>query len=248
VQRRAAANSGGSDDIFVAAFDLITELTNVTTDSGLAEYLSGAFKAAANNPRIPYFVSVYETHGGVIDACKHGLQLLGLLDAGTPHFIEISDPKMNPDDRLAAILASATLPFVCESGDVGGKRFVDGSFGGMKRSLGAVPLQPFRRKRDIHLDVVIIVHTDGGASWDATQFKDMRVVEVRPSASSEGAGINYFWPDKARLKDWIDLGESDAFSTVNALLKVMDGWAEFQEVHQNLLEAAMDLGVVPTKD
>jgi predicted acylesterase/phospholipase RssA len=241
----ASGRIGGANpnaDLAVQALSLMIDQLNVSTDAELDAYLSTAFRSAASQPRIPFFVSVYETGGHILETVKHGLQLIGMLETGAPRYLEISNPDMRADDRTAAVLASASLPFVCKAGTVGHQQFIDGSFAGMKRAPGAVPLQPFRRHAsELRLDAVVVVHTEGGVSWDATQFGDIDIIEVRPSAGSQEMGIGYFWPNKSQLASWIALGERDAAEKLNAALAELKGWRDSRKAHQALLDAASGL-------
>ncbi len=92
------------------------------------------------------------------------------------------------------------------------------------------------------MDVVVVVHTEGGVSWSSAQFRDMRIVEVRPSIPADNVGVSYFWSNKERLKEWIDLGERDAVTEMSALLETLEGWAGFTTERAKLLLAAKKLG------
>ena len=228
-------------DLTIAAISMAIDQLNVSTDAELNNYLSGSFREAASQPRLPFFVSVYETGGHILETAKHGLQLLGLLDAGSPRYLEVSSPDLSADERIGAVLASASLPFVCKPTQVAGRQFIDGSFAGMKRSPGAVPLQPFRRRQDaLLLDAVVVIHTEGGVSWDANQFGDTTIIEIRPSSDSEENGIGYFWPEKARLGSWIDLGERDGMATLASALREVDGWRRSTDARRLLRKAVED--------
>ena len=212
-------------DFVSMALGLAADHLSVSTDAELDNYLSSAFRAAAQHPRLPLFVSVYETNGSMMEAAKHGLQLLGLLEASSPYFLEVSDPNMLPKDRLAAVMASATLPFVCNPSTVGSRQFIDGSFGGMKRSPGAVPLQPLRRGQSIYrMDAVMVVHTEGGTSWNATDFGDAVLIELRPSTEPGGDSVGYFWSDMGQLTACMALGETDAHAALARTLQEISGW------------------------
>jgi hypothetical protein len=232
---RAARHPSGSDDPWIDLLRALIGSINVSGDEQLGRYLEDELTVAASSPVRPFYVSVYETGDGIIQAVKLGMQGVGLLRA-EPVFHEISSSRLAPEDRVRYVLASATLPFLCESTSVQDQRFVDGSFGGMQRSPGAVPLEPLRGRDD--LDAVLVVHTESGVTWHASDFPDVPVVEVRPSVHHDDAGVGYFWASADALKDWMSLGERDATERLSQLIAEMSRWSLGDRARDELRRSA----------
>lgn len=236
-ERHASRGADLIDFAMLAAENLV----NVTTDTELDQFVSEVFKQTALEPKIPFYVSVYQVEEGPLAILKIGLELAGLAASGRPRFIKINDSQLRPVERLNAVLASATLPFICEAAEIRGARFIDGSFGGMRCSPGAVPLQPLRRDSSIKPDAIMVVHTESGVAWNAGEFRDLKIIEVRPSRSSEQADVGYFWSDKGALDRWIDLGSSDCTEIMRRWLSTTQVWSEGAQAHTKLIAAAKEL-------
>jgi len=235
--RQSAGDMAGGDPLEIL-LSLAAELLNVTTDADLDAYLSAMFVSAAAAPRRPFFVSVYETDAGLLTPLKHALELGGLLEVGAPKYIEVSDPHLAVNHRLDAVLASATLPFVCETRGVWDRQFIDGSFGGMNRSPGAVPIQPLLRQDARKLDAIVVVHTESGVAWNANELEDTPVIEIRPSQISENVAVGYFWPDKEALGSWVTLGASDTRETLGKWLETTGRWDRATIARNRLIEGS----------
>jgi NTE family protein len=237
--RGRSARDVTSGDVVVDVLKMLIDTMNVSTDATLDGYLGHEFAAAAAHPARPFFVSVYESGDGLLETFKLGLRSMGLMQTSVPVYREVSERGLSAEERLQYVLASATLPFLCESEIVRGERYIDGSFGGMKRSPGAVPLEPLRRRTD--LDAILVVHTETGVSWDATDFPDVPIVEVRPSVDEREAGVGYFWADATSLRTWMALGERDAGSKLRAVFAELAGWSAAEESKRLLRLASESL-------
>lgn len=220
---------------------LAGELVRVTTDAELDRFLSDRFRNAASTPLIPFYASVYQVDDGPLAKIRMGLELAGLVQQGAPRYVEVSSSDLSAEERINAVLASATLPFLCETGSVKGARFVDGSFGGMKRAPGAVPLQPLRRDERIKPDAIIVVHTESGVTWSASDYPNTPIIEIRPSKASENANVGYFWSDNVSLHRWIELGRSDSEAVFKKWLATTSSWQRGLNAHASLAAEAQDL-------
>lgn len=233
-------SSGGGDvvDLMMMAAE---ELVRVTTDAELDTFLSARFRQAAAQPRVPFFVSLYEAEAGPLAKLRMGLEMAGLMQAGAPRYVEVSDPDLAEEDRINAVLASATLPFLCEPGAFRQAAFIDGSFGGMRRSPGAVPLQPLRRNDVVSLDAIVVVHTESGVTWDASDFRGTPIIEIRPSRLAEAEDVGYFWGDQSALERWMAVGETDTTEVLGRWLATTEAWSHGSASHAALREAAQEL-------
>lgn len=230
-----------SGDAIGIAMALAGELVHVSTDAELDQFLSARFRRAVSLPLIPFFACVYQMDEGPLAKIRVGLELAGLVQQGAPRYVEISAESMSPEDRVNAVLASATLPILCEASSIDGNTFVDGSFGGMNRSPGAVPLQPLRRDERINVDAILVVHTESGVTWSAGDYPNSPIIEIRPSHSAERANVGYFWSDRASLNRWIELGRSDSEAIMRRWISNTSAWQRGQDAHDALVAASRDL-------
>lgn len=209
--------SGGKLDLLMRVVEVIARQLNVSTDAYLDELLSRRLLEATSAVDRPFFVSTLRTGDGLINQLKLVLQGGGVIDPGAPTYLPVHE--MAPRDRIAAVLASAALPFACEPREVGATTFIDGSYGGLMSSAGAVPVAPLLGLRD--LDVVLVVHTDLASAFDSSAFGGVPILEVKPSVPSSSAEVGYFWSDAAGLRRWMDQGERDTEKTLGELLDIL---------------------------
>lgn len=237
---RLSSSFGGGDmaDLMMMAAE---ELVRVTTDAELDAFLSARFRQAAAQPRVPFFVSLYAAEAGPLAKLRMGLEMAGLMQSAAPRYVAVSDPDLAEEDRINAVLASATLPFLCEPGAFRQTAFIDGSFGGMRRSPGAVPLQPLRRSDAVSLDAIVVVHTESGVAWDASDFRGTPIIEIRPSRLAEAEDVGYFWAELPALERWMAVGETDAAEVLGRWLATTDAWSHGAASHAALREAAQEL-------
>ena len=240
-------NDRGVDgDPITQIIRLAHEMLNIDVSAEFGEYLSNAFAGALVEPRIPFYVSVYETPDGVFAPLRRALEQTHVLPIGPPHYIRIDDRQLSPPDRLNAVLASATLPFICETAQLGDGYFVDGSFAGMNQSPGAVPLEPLRAGSR-HLDAIVVVQTESGVTWDATQFPGTSIIEVRPSLASDAVlgGMSFFWPDRDKLQAWMATGRSDALAVLQKWDRITSSWERGRLASERLAIAAKAMKDLP---
>jgi len=238
-QLRRLGSGDGSSDLVGAAIELVAEQLNVGTDAELDRLVSATFAEAAANPAIPFYVSVYESDEGLFSMLRHAGEGLGLLPLGAPRYIDVSDPALPAQERLAAVLASATLPFLCEPRAVAGRRFIDGSFAGMAKSPGAVPLVPLLRDSRVDADMILVVHTEPGIAWSADFGEGPPILQLRPTG--EAGDVGYFWADRDSLEGWIRAGRDDATRVLTRLLAARRGWSGAAQAREALERAAKGL-------
>ena len=85
-----------------------------------------------------------------------------------------------PQERHAALCASAALPLIMPPRTVGGIRYRDG---------GIADNTPIRALiANAACDLFIVVHLARGVLWDARDYAPGRILEIRPAESMQGAG------------------------------------------------------------
>lgn len=231
--RSAASIPTGKADAMMQIVEMVSDLLNVATDAQLDAILSTTLGNAAANVRLPFYVSTHRSGDGAFEQLKLMLQGVGILNPGDPSFLPVH--TMPRDERLAAVLASAALPFACGAREVGGTVLIDGSYGGLASSASAVPTAPLLRAKG--LDAIIVVHTDLSSPFDASGAQGVPIFEITPTISSDEAEVGYFWASAAALGRWMDQGERDARDKVDALLDAMDVSTSFKLAHARAREA-----------
>jgi len=222
--RHARAGRGtqrGDVDDLLDLLDVLLGMLNISSDAQLDSILSRGFSEAAEGIGLPFFVAAHRTGDGFLDHLKLALTGTGVLDPGAPTYFAVHE--LPPEARIAAVLASATLPFACNPHEMGGEQFIDGSYGGRTHGPGAVPIRPLID--DPSIDALIVVHTETGAAWDATDHRGAPVLELRPSLGKAQSGVGYFWADENDLLNWIRLGETDANERVARFLAEAAAWS-----------------------
>lgn len=226
--RALTSAAGGKLDLLMQVVEVLAGSLNVSTDVGLDATLSGRLLEATDAVNRPFFVSTLRTGDGLVNQLKLVLQGSGMMNPGSPTYLPVHE--MAPRDRLAAVLASAAIPFACEPRAVGEVAFVDGSYGGLMSSAGAVPVAPLLGLGN--LDAILVVHTDLASAFDASAFKGAPILEIKPAISSGSADVGYFWADGAGLQRWMNQGECDAERTLGTLFDALRLGREVCDAHE----------------
>lgn len=235
--RPTHAPAGDSGDGLFAVVEWISSMLNVATDADLDGALSRGLAEVTARTSRPFYVSTYESGEGYLDKLKLILQGTRLIGTGSPTFLAVHE--LPEHERLAAVLASAALPLACSPHALGGQYFVDGSFGGLSSSSGAVPVGPLLHRDDV--DVVIVVHTDFNSAFDATAYPGKPIVEIKPTVSSGEAEVGYFWADGEALAGWAARGEQDAEIALAKLASTLAVVRANRAAHDDLKRAGDDL-------
>lgn len=200
-------------DLLMQVVEMAADLLNVSTDSQLDEILSGSLFAAAEQVRMPFLVSAFQSGDGVLDQLKLVLQGTRIIRPSIPNYLPVHQLAVR--ERLAAVLASAAIPFACVPHEVAGATFIDGSYGGSMSSAGAVPVAPLVDLKS--LDAILVIHTDSSTAFDASAIAGVPLLEIKPTVPSGNAEVGYFWADANSLSRWIRQGEEDAEAVIGKL-------------------------------
>lgn len=233
--------SGSQDDGLFAVVELISSLLNISTDAELDGALSKGLAEVTARIDRPFYVSTYESGDGHLDKLKLILQGTRLIAPGAPTFLAVHE--LPEHERLAAVLASAALPLACSPHALGGQYFVDGSFGGLSSSTGAVPVRPLLHRDDV--EVVIVVHTDFAAAFDATGYVGKPIFEIKPTVSGDAAEVGYFWADGDALARWAALGERDAETALARVADLLATVRANRKAHDDMKRAGDELDALP---
>ncbi|VFS45164.1 Patatin-like phospholipase [Budvicia aquatica] len=184
---------------------------------------------------LPLYISVYETQGGVQDLLNCLLASIAIKDTAPSQFIHIQ--SLSVEARKEALLASAALPLLFSSRQVGEKNYSDGGIGGWQKMQGNTPITPLI---DAGCDLVIVTHLANGSLWDRHDFPDTTVLEIRPQSSfsrsdSTFSGISDllgFHPDK--INSWIEQGYQDTLLCTEKIMQATQARAHLTESEQRL--------------
>jgi len=131
----------------------------------------------------PVWVSAYPSKGMTRDILDYLIAGAGIRDTGESHYLMLNE--LHSDDRLPAILASASIPVVYGHQTVQGQKYVDGGMGSAMSSRGNTPLTPLVQAG---YRCCIVVHLSDGAMFNRHEFPDTTIIEVRPAESLHPGG------------------------------------------------------------
>jgi NTE family protein len=193
-------------------------------DRLLARYVS----AEKLRTGLPFYVSVYKSHGALNDLKSVALAALNLKNTSSSEFLHVQ--SIDQSLQHSMILASAALPLVFEAKN----GFADGGMGSFIDSQGNTPAYPL-----IHQEAcshIIVTHLDNGSMWDRYKYNsssDVIVLEIRPKESMNREGwrdlINF---NASSISSWIEQGYEDA----ERCLKKVKSSIVFHRIAQNARE------------
>jgi NTE family protein len=155
---------------------------------------------------LPFYVSVYRSHGALNDLRSVALAALNVKNTSSSEFLHVQ--SIDPSKQRNMILASAALPLVFEAKN----GFVDGGIGSFIDSQGNTPAYPLIHQEDC--SHIIVTHLDNGSIWDRYKYNsssDVILIEIRPKESMNREG----WKDLINfnansISFWIEQGYEDA--------------------------------------
>lgn len=126
---------------------------------------------------VPFYVSVYESQGGIMDVLRCGVAELGLKDTPPSRFLHLQ--SLAEPERKNVLLASAALPILYKSRIIEGKFYSDGGQGGWNKVQGNTPITPLI---EAGCKEIIVVHLSDGSLWSRHDYPDTKIIEIRPQA------------------------------------------------------------------
>ena len=214
--------------------NLLPTITNPDTgslvDNGaikklMDEYIS--IEQLAEGP--PLYVSVFPSGNMVESLIGSGLAALQIKENTKSQFIHVQ--SLPREDQRKALLASAAIPLLLESQEIGGERYNDGGLGGVRSSQGNTPILPLLENG---YDPVIVTSLSDRTRW-ITQLEQLRerypaarLIEVeriepidRTLILPEVFDIVSFHPKK--IQSWIKQGYGDAIRCLSTLKEAQIG-------------------------
>lgn len=196
--------------------DLPSLNPHVLDDTHLVRLLQECAKPQALKNGLPFYVSVFETSGGLEDILGVLRSIVRIGNTAESEFLHI---QSLPDAEMQeALMASAALPLLFRARKVQGKLYTDGGQGDWYGVGGNTPVKPLI---DAGCDTIIVVHLCDGSAWNRNQYNNTNIIEVRPQSSLAigNAVSDVLGFDNARIAQWSDQGYADA---MHCLKRVFD--------------------------
>lgn len=212
-------------------------LDNAPLTALLDEYLNWP----ALQQGTPLYVSVYKSHGGLIDLMGCVAAMLDIKDTAPSEFFSLQ--QLSEHDWKNALMASAALPLLYESQQMGGKAYTDGGQGGWKTVQGNTPITPLV---EAGCNLVIVSHLSDGSLWDRSQFPNTTVIDIRPQKQMSRDGMKDLLAfDPSRINEWIDQGYTDTIACVGRIKEALTNRShlntaiqEQQQVERKMLSSS----------
>jgi NTE family protein len=175
---------------------------------------------------IPLYVSVYPKSSSVLRYIDMALSIIGIKDTINSEFLHVQ--KLNKQDRLKAIMASAAIPILYEHQVINGTEYSDGGQGGYSKRQGNTPIEPVL---DIQDNIIIVVHQENASPWTRFDFHPATIIEIRPSkplvtSDSPFSKISHVFEfNKKLIYNYINQGYSDTITilkSINGLSSQLD--------------------------
>lgn len=182
----------------------------------------------------PLYVSLYPYKGSI----SAGLDLIkgaGLQRFETRESIFKHVQELNISDQREVILASAALPVLFTPRKVGGQPFTDGGQGNYRNVQGNTPITPLLGK---NLDAIIVSHLSDGSFWDANDFPDEAILEIRPSTRiSEKGAADMLGFSADNIRKWIGQGRRDTDTLLRKVSRLSSAREELRLSAQSISDS-----------
>lgn len=166
----------------------------------------------------PLYVSVFPNRNYLESLLGAALARLGIRDNPKSEFLHIQ--SLPAEERRKALLASAAIPFLLESPQLGDMRYLDGGLGGVLTSQGNTPIEPLL---DFGCDTVIVSSLSDRTAWSRQRYPNARIIGIergdpiaRTPILPEVFDIVSFDPDK--IYSWSEQGYGEAMHSLRPSL------------------------------
>ena len=161
---------------------------------------------------IPFYVSVYESEGKLIDILKY------ISKTNKPsNYLKIQDYN-DEKDIINILLASSSIPYIFKAINLQGKKYYDGGLGDSYKIWGNTPIIPLIDNEKC--DTIIVIHLSDGSLWDRNAFKTTNIVEIRPQSTIKRNGfLDIVSFNENEINSWIKQGYNDAKIIIEKITK-----------------------------
>lgn len=191
--------------------------TGLVDSSPLTDILDRYLCPHALSNGIPLHVSLYPYRGrlhAITEFIKG--EVIKRFDTQQSVFKYVQ--TLNPEEQKEVLLASAAIPVLFTPRKVGGQLFSDGGQGNYRSTQGNTPITPLLGQG---LDAIIVSHLDDGSLWDANDFPDENIFEIRPSRRlAERGARDMLGFDGQSISRWKAQGKDDANQLFDRLINI----------------------------
>ncbi|MBR4141790.1 MAG: hypothetical protein IKR42_08420, partial [Campylobacter sp.] len=121
--------------------------------------------------------------------------------------------SLSDDEKINAILASASLPLLFEAKEIGGIKYSDGGI----TDKGNTPIRPLIENENC--DIIFVCHLTNGSLFNKNEYKNSCIFEIRPKIRFKFEDLVAFKPEK--IDEWIECGYNDAKNELAKLQSVL---------------------------
>lgn len=180
---------------------------------------------------IPLYVALYPYRGrlhAIMEFIKG--EVIKRFDTQQSVFKHVQ--SLNQGEQREALLASAAIPVLFTPRKVEREFFSDGGQGNYNKMQGNTPITPLLRQG---LDVIIVSHLDDGSLWDADDFPDENIFELRPSKRLSDKGVrDMLGFDEESISRWRQEGKADTTQLLEKLIRFAGSRASLRDSSSTL--------------
>lgn len=194
--------------------------TGVLSDKPLQALMDKYLDTAALTKGLPFYVSVFESLGGITDLGRCVAAELGLTDTPASTFVHIQ--SLPAAEQKELLLASAAIPLLFAPRQVNGSLYTDGGQGGWQKMQGNTPITPLLQAG---CNLVVVTHLSDGSLWSRHDFPDATILEIRPQSSLTrdpgffGGAKDLLGFDSNKIPSWIEQGYRDTLHCIGRVMK-----------------------------
>lgn len=199
-------------------------------DRHLVNLLEECTRPEALKRGLPFYVSVYETGGGLEDLASVFRAIVRLGNTRDSEFFHVQ--SLADAEMQELLMASAALPVLFRAREIQGKRYTDGGQGDWYGVGGNTPVKPLV---DAGCDTVIVVHLSDGSPWDRNQYRDVNIIEIRPQSRLAISGVSdVLGFDSSRIDAWIQQGYDDGMHCLTRVFETIRNVNDMEQSRSRL--------------
>lgn len=204
--------------LYLTIFLILKNIIDLNDDNGFfsnnteRQYIKNNIDFNKLISGIPFYVSVYESEGKLIDILKY------ISKTNKPsNYLKIQDYN-DEKDIINILLASSSIPYIFKAINLQGKKYYDGGLGDSYKIWGNTPIIPLIDNEKC--DTIIVIHLSDGSLWDRNAFKTTNIVEIRPQSTIKRNGfLDIVSFNENEINSWIKQGYNDAKIIIEKITK-----------------------------
>lgn len=160
---------------------------------------------------IPFYTCATKSDGWKRDLTKFIIDKFDYSNDDINEYFHIQ--SLNDDEKINAILASASLPLIFEAKEIGGIKYSDGGI----TDKGNTPIRPLIENENC--DIIFVCHLANGSLFNKNEYKNSCIFEIRPKIRFKPENLVAFKHEK--IDEWIECGYNDAKNELAKLQSVL---------------------------